>query len=54
MGRAGVSDINQIWKGPNPETGESIPDLPELPDNLLLEDQDDYHRILKRYKVICN
>ncbi|WP_432360444.1 manganese catalase family protein [Sporosarcina sp. UB5] len=54
-------DINQIWKGPNPETGEQlrvidgmpkgapIPDLPELPEQFAPGiDLDDYNRILKR------
>lgn len=56
-------DINQIWKGPNPETGEQlkvidgmpkgapIPDLPELPEQFAPGiDLDDYQRILKRLK----
>jgi Mn-containing catalase len=56
-------DINQIWKGANPETGEQlrvidgmpkgapIPDFPELPEQFAPGiDLDDYHRILKRLK----
>lgn len=56
-------DINQIWKGPNPETGDplhvidgmpegaAVPDLPELPEQFAPGiDRDDYHRILKRLK----
>jgi len=56
-------DINQIWKGENPETGERlrvidgmpegapVPDLPELPEQFAPGiDRDDYLRILKRLK----
>lgn len=54
-------DISQIWKGPNPETGEQlhvidgmpagapVPDFEPLPEEFAPGiDQDDYQRILKR------
>ncbi|KGA98430.1 manganese catalase [Alkalihalobacillus alcalophilus ATCC 27647 = CGMCC 1.3604] len=57
-------DINQIWKGPNPETGEPlrvidgtpegapIPDLEDKPEMFVPGiDQDDYEKILKRLKA---
>jgi Mn-containing catalase len=63
-GEEDYRDINQIiWKGANPETGETlrvidgmpkgapVPDFPELPEQFAAGiDRDDYHRILKRLK----
>lgn len=56
-------DMKQIWKGPNPETGEQLividgmpkgappPDLPAVPEQFAPGiDRDDYERILKRLK----
>ena len=56
-------DINQIWKGANPETGEKlevihgmpegspVPDFPELPEQFAPGiDRDDHEPILKRLK----
>ncbi len=60
-GEEDYRDINQIWKGKNPETGEQlrvihgmpegapVPDFPELPEEFAPGiDRDDYLRILKR------
>ena len=62
-GESDYRDINQIWKGANPETGEKlevihgmpegapVPDFPELPEQFAPGiDRDDYERILKRLK----
>ena len=62
-GESDYRDINQIWKGANPETGEKlevihgmpegapVPDFPELPEQFAPGiDCDDYERILKRLK----
>jgi Mn-containing catalase len=60
-GESEYRDINKIWKGENPETGElltvidgmpmgaPIPDFEELPEEFAPGiDQDDYNQILKR------
>ncbi len=60
-GEEDYRDINKIWKGANPETGEPlevidgmpkgapIPELEELPEEFAPGiDRDDYERILKR------
>jgi Mn-containing catalase len=60
-GESEYRDIAQIWKGPNPETGQPlqvidgcpegapIPDFEEKPEEFAPGiDQDDYQRILKR------
>lgn len=60
-GEEDYRDINKIWKGRNPETGETlrvidgfpqgakIPDLEEIPEQFAPGiDRDDYERILKR------
>ena len=62
-GESDYRDINKIWKGANPETGEKlevihgmpegapVPDFPELPEQFAPGiDRDDYERILKRLK----
>lgn len=62
-GESDYRDINQIWKGKNPETGQPltvidgmpkgapIPDFEELPEEFAPGiDRDDYERILKRLK----
>lgn len=60
-GEPEYKDINQIWKGPNPETGEQlkvidglpegapVPDFEEKPEQFAPGiDRDDYEQILKR------
>ena len=62
-GESDYRDINQIWKGANPETGEKlevihgmpegtpVPDFPKPPEQFAPGiDRDDYERILKRLK----
>ncbi|MFC0270713.1 manganese catalase family protein [Metabacillus herbersteinensis] len=63
-GEPEYKDINQIWKGQNPETGEQlkvidglpegapVPDFEEKPEEFAPGiDRDDYERILKRLKA---
>lgn len=62
-GEQDYRDINEIWKGKNPETGDPlkvidgmpegapVPDFPEIPEQFAPGiDRDDYNRILKRLK----